>query len=100
MAAGVYARGLERVAGQIDMAPSKLSEKLSGGGGDRKRDVGCDDLESYIGKTGDVQPVLYLIDKYLRDPGAAQQEALSKLAQLAEQLPAMLAADGLTKGKK
>lgn len=40
MAAGVYQRGLTRVAGQIDMAPSKLSEKLSGGNGDRHRDVG------------------------------------------------------------
>ncbi len=100
MAAGVYARGLQRVAGQIDMAPSKLSEKLAGGGSDRKRDVGCDDLEAYIEKTGDLQPVLYLVDKFLRDPAAAQQEALAKLAQLAESLPAMLSAAALTKGKR
>lgn len=34
------------------------------------------------------------------DPAAAQQEAIAKLASIAEQLPAMLAAAGLTKVKR
>ena len=96
MATGVYQRGLGRVAGQIDMAPSKLSEKLAGGT-DRKRDIGLDEFEDYLVKTGDVSPIHYLIDKYLRDPALAQQEALAKLAGLAESLPALLAAAGLQK---
>lgn len=99
MATGVYQRGLGRVAGQIDMAPSKLSEKLAGGT-DRKRDIGLDELEAYIAKTGDIAPIHYLIDKYLRDPAVAQQEALAKLASLAESLPALMAAAGLGKGKR
>ena len=94
MATGVYQRGLGRVAGQIDMAPSKLSEKLAGGT-DRKRDIGLDEFEAYISKTGDLTPIHYLADKYLRDPSVTQQEALAKLAGLAETLPALLAAAGL-----
>lgn len=94
MASGVYQRGLVRVAGQIDESPSKLSEKLSGGN-DRKRDVGLDEFEKYIEKTGDITPIHYLIDKFLRDPGLVQQEALTKLSALAEQLPALLAAAGV-----
>lgn len=99
MATGVYQRGLGRVAGQIDMAPSKLSEKLAGGT-DRKRDIGLDEFEDYIAKTGDVSPIHYLVDKFLRDPALAQQEALARLADLAAVLPAMLAAAGLTGGRK
>lgn len=98
VAAGVYQRGLGRVAGQIDMAPSKLSEKLAGGT-DRKRVVGLDEFEDYLAKTGDVAPLHYLIDKYLRDPAVAQAEALANLAHLAETLPALLAAAGLGKRK-
>lgn len=96
MASGVYQRGLGRVAGQIDMAPSKLSEKLAGGT-DRKRDIGLDEFEDYIAKTGDIAPIHYLVDKYLRDPTIAQKEALAKLAGLAESLPALLAAAGFGK---
>lgn len=99
MATGVYQRGLTRVAGQIDMAPSKLSEKLAGGT-ERKRDIGLDEFEDYIAKTGDVSPIHYLVDKYLRDPALQQQEALAKLAGLAETLPALLAAAGLNRGRR
>ena len=99
MAAGVYQRGLVRVAGQIDMSPSKLSEKLSGGN-DRKRDIGCDDLEMYIEKTNDTTPIYYLIDKFLRDPALSQQEAMARLAAFADTLPALMSAAGLSQGKK
>lgn len=99
VATGVYQRGLGRVAGQIDMAPSKLSEKLAGGT-DRKRDIGLDEFEAYIAATGDISPIHYLVDKYLRDPALAQQEALARLATLADSLPALLAAAGLGKAKR
>lgn len=99
MATGVYSRGLGRVAGQIDMAPSKLSEKLAGGN-DRKRDIGCDELERYIEKTNDTTPIYYLIDNFLRDPALSQQEALARLASFADMMPALMSAAGLTQGKK
>lgn len=100
MAAGVYKRGLERVAGRIDMSPSKLTEKLGGGGGDRKRDIGLIEFERYLDESGDLQPVFYLIEKYLGDPQATRQEALAKAAALLEQLPAVLAAAGLNKAAR
>ena len=100
VAAGVYAKGLDRVAVKIDESPSKLSEKLSGGTGDRKRDLGLDAFERYLDETKDLTPIHYLIDKYLRDPQVTQLEALANLASIAEQLPAMLQAAGLLKGKR
>lgn len=90
MAAGVYQRGLTRVAGQIDMAPSKLSEKLSGGNGDRHRDVGLDDLERYIQATGDITPIHYLVEKYLGQPEVAQSAALAQIAALQQQQLALM----------
>lgn len=97
IAQGVYQRGVVDVAGKIDASPSHLSEALSGSDR-RKFDV--NDFERYVQATGDTAPILYLVAKYLRDPVAAQQEAIAKLAHLAEQLPAMLSAAGLTKGKR
>lgn len=97
MAAGVYATGLDRIAVKVDEAPSKLSEKLAGGSGDRARDVGLDLFERYLDKSSDLMPIYYLIDKYLRDPAARQSEALAKLAKLADELPALLANAGIGK---
>lgn len=96
MATRVYARGLVDVAGKLDMAPSKLTEKLAGSdSGGKTRGMTIDELERYIEKTGDVSPVYYLIDKYLRDPAVAQQEALAKIAAIADVLPGLMAAAGL-----
>lgn len=96
IAAGVYQRGVVAVAGKIDASPSHLSEALSGADR-RKFDV--DDLEAYIAATGDTTPIMYLVAKFLRDPSVAQQEALQRLVGLADQLPGLLAAAGITKGR-
>lgn len=93
IAAGVFARGVVNVAGKIDKQPSHLSEALSGGDR-RKFDV--DDLEAYIEAYNDTTPVLYLVAKYLRDPAVTQQEALAKLAAVAELLPGLMAAAGIS----
>lgn len=95
VAAGVYATGLDRVAVKIDMSPSKLSEKLSGGTGDRKRDIGLDELERYLDSTSDRTPILYLIDKYMSDPRARQVEALARVEALLAELPGALNAAGM-----
>lgn len=97
IAQGVYQRGVVAVAGKLDRSPSHLSEALSESDR-RKFDV--DELEAYVERTGDMTPVFYLVDKYLRDPQAQQQAALARLATLADQLPALLSAAGLTKGKR
>lgn len=100
MAAGVYSSGLDRVAVKIDVSPSKLCEKLSGGAGDRKRDIGLEEFERYLEKTGDRSPIFYLIDKFLSDPAARQQEALARVADLLADLPAALSAAGLAKARR
>lgn len=64
---------------------------------DPARSFSVDSLEKYLASTGDLQPIHYLIDKYLRDQKVAQQEALAKLAAFADHLPALMAAAGLTK---
>ena len=102
MATRVYARGFVDVAGKMDLSPSKLTEKLAGSdSGGKPRGMTIDELETYIQRTGDISPVHYLADKYLRDPAVAQQEALAKLASLAEVIPGLMAAAGLsTVGRK
>lgn len=92
----IYSEGLVAVAGKLDLSPSRVSEKLAGvDSGGKPRGMTVDELERYIDQTGDVSPIHYLVEKYLHDPVAAQQEALHRLAALSEQLPALLAAAGL-----
>lgn len=91
----VHANGLVRVAGQIDLSPSKLTEKLAGSdSGGKPRALTIDELERYIA-TGDVSPIHYLIEKYLTCPQAANSEAIAELAKLAKALPALLERAGV-----
>lgn len=95
VAQGVYARGLKRIAGDLDMAPGNLSVAL---GDDGTRKFSVDEMERYVQITGDLTPIHYLVERYLGDEGAARAEALDRVLRLAEQienLPAALAAAGL-----
>lgn len=101
MVTQVYHRGHGRIANQLDIAPSKLTEKLAGvDSAGKARGMTLDEFERYIERTGDMTPIYYLLDKFARDPRAAQAEALAHLAELAQHLPALLAAAGLNKGAK
>ena len=96
VATQVYQRGLTTVAGKIDLSPSKLTEKLAGQDrGGTPRGLTVDELETYIAATGDTSPVLYLVDKFLRDPGAVQQEAMARFAASLPLLLELAAAAGL-----
>ena len=92
IASGIYQRGVVAIAGKLDVSPSHLSESLSG---NDRRKLDVDDLEAYIAATGDTTPIQYLVAKFLRDPTVVQQEALQRIAALAETLPALMAAAGL-----
>ncbi|MGX5662216.1 hypothetical protein [Diaphorobacter nitroreducens] len=88
IATGVYQRGLKRVAIDLDQAPSNLSVQLSD---DPSRRFSVDSLETYIEKTGDKTPVLYLVERFLapelENKGVKQIEAMkAKLAELMQQL--------------
>ncbi len=54
----VYQRGHGRVAASLDMAPSKLTEKLAGVDSSGKpRGMSLDEFERYIEKSGDLTPI-------------------------------------------
>lgn len=84
VATGVYQRGLKRVAIDLDQAPSNLSVQLSD---DPSRRFSVDSLETYIEKTGDKTPILYLVERFLapemENKGLKQVEAMkAKIAEL------------------
>lgn len=78
---------LKTIAADMDMSQSDLSRKLSGNPEDPRR-FSLDDLERFVEATGDVTPIYWLIEKYLQDDKRKQERAL---AELAKQLPAMMA---------
>ena len=92
VASGVYQRGLKRVAMDLDLSPGNLSVALSD---DPHRKLGVDELERYIQVTGDKAPIYWLLARYCGDEGAQRDAALSRVAELLQQLPGMLAAAGM-----
>ena len=48
-----------------------------------------------IRATGDKSPIHYLVAKYLGDEGRGADQALGRVTELLQNLPAMLAAAGL-----
>lgn len=87
--AGAYTHRnpLKTIAADMDMSASTLSRKL-GGDPDDPRKMSLEDLEKYIESTDDVQPIYWLIEKYLQAESDKQTRALRTLAQ---QLPDVLA---------
>lgn len=82
--AGVYRTGLTRVAGKLDTAPSNLSAACSGSQG---RHFGVDQFEAYITAFGDLDPVYYLVDKFLTNGNArTKAEALANVNRLTVEL--------------
>jgi hypothetical protein len=84
--AGVYQRGLTRVAGALDVAPGNLSCMLSD---DSQRKLGVDDLERYIQTQGDLTPVYYLIARYLGDQAIAEAATMKRLESLLQEVAAL-----------
>lgn len=78
VAARVHQHGKPQkaIAADMDYSPSDLSRKLAQNPDDSRRFT-LDDLETYISVTGDTQPVLYLVEKFLtnRDDQIARLQA-------------------------
>jgi hypothetical protein len=92
VATGVYQRGLGRVAIDLNKAPGNLSVELSE---DATRNFSVDNLERYIEKTGDVQPIYYLVEKFLADRTAKQDAAQAQLLTILAQLQPLLKQAGV-----
>lgn len=97
MAAGVYRRGLKRMAGELDVAPGNLSVMLADDG---QRHLDVDLLERYIERTGDKTPIYYLVAKYCGDQHAARDEALERVQGLLAELPQLLASVGVQQQRR
>jgi hypothetical protein len=97
IAGAVYSsrQGLNAVAGTMDMSPSELSRRLNRDSED-VRPLRAKDAIKIIEATGDLRPVYWLVEKFLRDPDAVKQEALAQIPNLVKQLNALLEASGAT----
>lgn len=78
---------LKTIAADMDMSQSELSRKLSGNQDDPRR-MSVDDLEGYLRATGDMNPVFYLIEKYLEGEEVKRRRAA---AELMKRLPDIMA---------
>lgn len=87
----VQAKPAKTIAGDMDMAPSLLSRKLTPSEGDTQR-FNVDDLEKYIATTKDTTPIEYLASKYLQSDASRQARAIARVEQLATEMGAALAA--------
>ena len=81
-----------RLAIDLDQAPSNLSVQLSD---DPSRHLSVDSLERYIERTGDLVPIYFLVEKYIKPRDGRQEAALAQLPALAEQLQQMLKQAGM-----
>lgn len=80
-AACVYQRGLGRVAAACDVAPSNLSQMLSG-----ERNLDSSLIETYMEHFGDKTPALYWAARHLQDSATLRQQAIAAIPDLVAQL--------------
>ncbi len=94
IAAGVYQRGLKRVAGDLDMAPGNLSCALNDEG---NRHISVDVMERYIQTQADLTPIHYLIARYMGDLSDVEAATMQRVEGLLAEVAALV---GQTKPKK
>lgn len=95
-AAGVYQRGLKRVAGDLDKAPGNLSRELAG---DSDRHFSVESLERYIQTQGDITPILYLIARYMGNQAQTEAATLARVENLLAEVTALMGQSGINKPK-
>jgi hypothetical protein len=84
-AACVYQRGLGRVAAEVDVAPSNLSQMLSG-----ERNLDPAIVEKYMQAFKDNTPALYWAARYCQDASTVQAQAMAQLPKLMAQLESLM----------
>ena len=94
VAAGVYQRGLKRVAGDLEMAPGNLSCALNDEG---QRHLSVDTLELYIQTQGDLTPIHYLIARYMGNLSDVEAATMQRVESLLAEVAALV---GQTPPKK
>jgi hypothetical protein len=94
VASGIYQRGLKRVAMDMDVAPGNLSCMLND---ESQRKLGTDDLERYIQTTGDLEPIRYLMARYMGDQATAEASTMKRIEGLLAEVTALAAKTPLKK---
>lgn len=77
----VYQRGLGRVAAAVDVAPSNLSQMLSG-----ERNLDTSVIEAYMAHFHDTTPAAFMAARWLQDAKTLQEQARAQLPGLIAQL--------------
>lgn len=96
VAAGVYHRGLKRVAMDLDKAPGNLSRELAG---DSDRHFSVANLERYIQTQGDLTPIYYLIARYLGDQAKTEAATIRRVETMLAEMTALMGQVTTTKPK-
>jgi hypothetical protein len=79
--------GLNGVAAKLDQAPSDLCKRLAG---EETRPLRVKDALGIVEATGDLTPIYWLLDAFLKDPEAKKREALERLPGLIAAVQATL----------
>ncbi len=87
VAAGVYQRGLKRVASDLDLAPGNLSCALNDEG---QRHLSVDHLERYMQTQGDLTPIHYLIARYMGDVSETEAATMQRVETLLAEVAALV----------
>ena len=87
MTAGVYQRGLKRVAMDLDKSPGNLSRMLAGEGGYH---FSVESMERYIQTQGDLTPIYYLIARYMGDQAQSEAATMRRVEDLMSQVAALV----------
>jgi hypothetical protein len=94
VAAGIYQRGLKRIAMDMEVAPGNLSCMLND---ESQRKLGTDDLERYMQISGDLEPIRYLIARYMGDQATAEASTMKRIEGLLAEVTALAARSPLKK---
>jgi len=94
VASGIYQRGLKRIAMDLDVAPGNLSCMLSD---ESQRKLGTDDLERYMQVSGDLEPIRFLIARYMGDQATAEASTMKRIEGLLAEVTALAAQTALKK---
>lgn len=93
VAATIYRRGLGTCAIDLNESPGNLSNQLSD---ESSRKFGIDELEIHLEKSQDMEPLYYLIEKFLHKPDVKQNAALAQLPMLLANLQAVMKQAGVS----
>jgi len=98
----VYAsrKGLNGVAADLDVSPTDLTKRLAH---HEERPLRADQAVAIIESTGDMTPIYWLIERFLRDPETQRTQAIQQIAQVMPVLMQLIEQAGVAtagKGKR